>query len=76
MMESAYDEALEAVRAALSTDDHWRKHPGLCTERGSGSPAVHLAIFVEPYLQLVLEGQKTIESRFASRRFAHLRTGG
>ena len=29
---------------------------------------VHLAIFVEPYLTAVLEGKKTIESRFAVTR--------
>lgn len=29
---------------------------------------IHLAVLVEPYLQLVLEGVKTVESRFASRR--------
>jgi len=32
--------------------------------------SVHLAIFVEPYLQYVLDGSKTIESRFSTRRFA------
>ncbi|WP_438023419.1 ASCH domain-containing protein [Sorangium sp. So ce233] len=30
--------------------------------------AVHLAVLVEPYLSLVLDGSKTIESRFASVR--------
>jgi len=29
---------------------------------------VHLAVFVEPYLTAVLEGKKTIESRFAVTR--------
>jgi hypothetical protein len=29
---------------------------------------VHLAIFIEPYLTAVLEGKKTIESRFALTR--------
>lgn len=32
------------------------------------SVGVHLAIFVEPYLTAVLEGKKTIESRFATTR--------
>ena len=32
------------------------------------SVGVHLAIFVEPYLTAVLEGKKTIESRFAATR--------
>lgn len=32
--------------------------------------AVHLAVCVEPYLQYILEGKKTVESRFSTRRFA------
>jgi len=31
---------------------------------------VHLAIFVEPYLRFILEGTKTIESRFGVQRCA------
>jgi hypothetical protein len=35
------------------------------------SPAqLHLAIFVEPYLTFILEGKKTVESRFSSVRCA------
>lgn len=32
--------------------------------------AVHLAIFIEPYLQFILDGKKTVESRFSSNRCA------
>ncbi|NEO46376.1 MAG: ASCH domain-containing protein [Moorea sp. SIO4A3] len=31
---------------------------------------LHLAIFVEPYLQFILDGEKTVDSRFSTRRFA------
>ncbi len=31
---------------------------------------VHLAVFVEPYLQFILDGRKTVESRFSSKRCA------
>ena len=31
---------------------------------------LHLAIFVEPFLEFILDGSKTVESRFSSRRFA------
>ncbi len=31
---------------------------------------IHLAVFVGPYLELILEGRKTVESRFSSRRCA------
>lgn len=36
-----------------------------------GSPVgIHLAVFAEPFLSLVLSGRKTVESRFSRRRCA------
>jgi len=35
--------------------------------------AIHLAVFVEPYLQYVLDGKKTVESRFSVNRCAPYR---
>ena len=32
--------------------------------------SIHLAVFVEPYLQFIMDGVKTIESRFSTRRCA------
>ncbi len=31
---------------------------------------IHLAIFVEPYLQYIIDGKKTVESRFSINRIA------
>lgn len=31
---------------------------------------LHLAVLVEPYLRYILEGKKTVESRFSERRIA------
>ncbi len=39
-------------------------------ETGSERSHLHLAIFVEPYLTYILEGKKTVESRFSSVRCA------
>jgi hypothetical protein len=39
-------------------------------DAGRSSCGIHLAILVEPYLSLVLEGRKTIESRFGMNRHA------
>lgn len=33
-------------------------------------PAIHLAVFNEPYLSLLLSGEKTIESRFSKNNIA------
>jgi hypothetical protein len=37
---------------------------------GASASGLHLAVFVEPYLGWVLDGRKTIESRFSRRRIA------
>jgi len=40
----------------------------LFTRAIEGGCGIHLAILVEPYLTLILEGKKTIESRFSLNR--------
>jgi hypothetical protein len=60
--------ANDALRESTS-----RKH-----QHASLVIGVHLAIFVEPYLTLILEGRKTIESRFGVQNCAphgRVRTG-
>jgi hypothetical protein len=38
------------------------------------APAIHLAIFIEPYLRMALDGRKTIESRsYAARQIPYQR---
>lgn len=39
----------------------------------AGQGRIHLAVFVEPYLEYVLAGQKTVESRFSVTRCAPYR---
>lgn len=62
----------EGVRSAVRGDCFWQDYLG----QSIGSHAdprpvtLHLAVLVEPYLQYILAGQKTIESRFSSRRCA------
>jgi hypothetical protein len=41
--------------------------PVVCEFDAGSEVALHLAIFVEPYLRFILDGSKTIESRFSSR---------
>ena len=38
--------------------------------QGKTSYGLHLAVFLEPYLRYILEGKKTVESRFSGRRIA------
>lgn len=46
----------------------WHRRLSCQIEADEIAVGVHLAIFVEPYLTAVLEGKKTIESRFAVTR--------
>lgn len=55
-----------AVRGDPFWDDYLPR-----TTAPSGSPVgLHLAVFVEPYLQYLLDGRKTVESRFSVHRIA------
>jgi dephospho-CoA kinase len=68
----------EDLKRAVAGDAFWAEY---LRELSSDSPrafAVHLAVFVEPFLQFVLDGRKTIESRFSSVRcppYGCVRTG-
>ena len=53
---------LDAVSNNLE-DVYWIKKIKACKEKDSGG--IHLGIFIEPYLQYILEGKKTVESRFS-----------
>lgn len=57
------------VRLALARDKEWSEYIGA---PGAEQPrcGVHLAVFVEPYLGYVLDGSKTVESRFSVNRCA------
>lgn len=64
-MEVEFDEILEQV------DGHqfWLTYLSDATQPMS-RVGIHLAIFAEPFLSLVLSGEKTIESRFSRNRCA------
>lgn len=61
------DELVSTLEGNLRTDPEW----STLTSRLRSNEldlTLHLAIFVEPYLQYILDGKKTVESRFAARR--------
>ncbi|MBK7534008.1 MAG: hypothetical protein IPI49_01290 [Myxococcales bacterium] len=61
--------ALATIDRALNFDSFWAAR---CHQLRGRAPktGVHLAVLVEPFLGYVLDGSKTIESRFAIRRLA------
>ena len=60
-------DAIARALAALLTPSIWRERlNALC--RHDASPSLHIAVMREPYLELLLTGRKTIESRFSVNR--------
>lgn len=57
----------ELSAAIESIDLPFSAHPSI------RSSYLHLAVFVEPYLEWILNGRKTIESRFSMRQVAPYR---
>lgn len=52
------------LRETLAANPFWRQR---LSSRSLHTAAIHLAIFREPYLRFVMEGKKTVETRFAKR---------
>jgi hypothetical protein len=59
---------VDTISTRLQPHSYWG--PRLSTSLHNGSGVIHLAVFVEPFLQFVIEGNKTIESRFSTNRCA------
>lgn len=57
------------ILPAVSGDHFWENKIKKIIDDVSPS-GIHLAIFVEPYLKFILEGKKSIESRFSTYRCA------
>jgi hypothetical protein len=62
--------APDVLRAAVQGDVFWERHLQHVFASSNDAVALHLAILVNPYLQLLLDGQKTVESRFSINRRA------
>src|SRR4051794_2549682 len=57
------------IRRAVADDGVWGAVLG-APDSGLPSCGIHLAVFVEPFLGYVLDGSKTVESRFSVNRCA------
>lgn len=69
--EHALDEhALSKIVYAIRDRDYWRSRFSRAIAARQRAPAIHLAVFVQPYLEYLLDGRKTIESRFSAVRCA------
>ena len=59
---------IKQIKKNVKDHPYWKSY--LRTRKNNVQPKIHLAIFVEPYLQYIFEGKKTIEARFSSKRIA------
>lgn len=55
---------------AVQHDSFWKGYLNQTLPPNEPPFSIHLAVFVEPYLQDVLDRRKTVESRFSTRRCA------
>ena len=69
MVEDQTVAMLNEAATRTPSGSHWRTRINAVINGSDGS-GVHLAVFQEPYLQAVLDGRKTIESRFSLTRCA------
>jgi hypothetical protein len=62
------EEIVQRVASAARENLFWQRY----FEKfdGNAESGLHLAVLKEPYLQFILKGEKTIESRFSNRRCA------
>ena len=58
---------IERVREAVAQNSFWKEYFDDQVIQSPPLVSVHLAVLFEPYLQYVLDGKKTIESRFSVR---------
>ena len=66
--EQCVADIISILGTSLSSDPYWA--PALKELSVTEGAQVHLGVFIEPYLQLIIEGKKTLESRFSINRSA------
>jgi len=69
---STVSEALTALRTRFSHDSFWSHRLAQVANKKTKPEGIriHVAVFVEPYLGYLLDGTKTVESRFSINRCA------
>lgn len=66
--QSSLQPLVEELVKSVQGDPFWENYFDQFVSQADCSFGLHLAILVEPYLQFILDGKKTIESRFSVNR--------
>jgi len=69
-VDNSYVSLIRRVVESLGGAGFWPHYLAETHPDAVPSFGLHVGIFIEPFLQLVLDGKKTVESRFSARRFA------
>ena len=64
------EELVERLKCAADGHSFWEPYLERLAASGPIPFSVHLAVLLEPYLQYILNGSKTVESRFSKNRIA------
>lgn len=60
---------LSTIARQLRRDPEWSEQAELLVDKKVTNRSIHLAVFVAPFLEHILSGKKTVESRFSTVRF-------
>lgn len=60
----------KSIKTRIQSDTFWNAYLKSWSMAASTPFKVHLAIFVPPYLDYILSGKKTVESRFSANKCA------
>ena len=64
------DRLIGELKNSIQENGFWRGYLASLSASSSTPFSIHLAILLEPYLKFILEGSKTVESRFSRHRIA------
>ena len=64
------EELIDSLKRSTHHHRFWRRYLERFSVSEPGPFSVHLAILLEPYLKYILDGTKTVESRFSKNRIA------
>lgn len=64
------EDVINDLEDAVRDDSYWSGYLSSLSNKKSASFSIHLGVFIEPFLQYILDGKKTMETRFSIVRCA------
>src|SRR5687767_10631022 len=64
----------DELAPAVCGDVYWSSKVELLLQETPPIPGMHLAVLIEPYLEFILNGLKSVESRFSMKRLPPYRS--